>query len=388
MINIQNKAECVGCEACVQRCPQKCIVLQEDEEGFMYPHVEIETCINCGLCEKVCPVIHQGSARIPINSYAIINKNEAIRNSSSSGGVFTALAEFVLNRNGVVFGASFDESWSVAHTYVEEKSLLCRLRGAKYVQSSIGSTYIEVENFLKGGRYVLFSGLPCQVAGLKLFLRKEYENLITVDMFCHGVPSPGIWRKYLNEKIGCMGKKIERMSFRDKSTGWQTYSFSYTTKEKGIKQNFSELASRNYFMKGFLADLYLRPSCYSCPAKQLKSGSDLTIGDFWGIQHINAELDDNKGISAVLVNSDKGNHLLDTITGLMCERVSYDQITCFNPALIHSAKLSNKRRAFFLLVSSIGVVGAVKRSTKVSFVTKLKRKLIRYLGSLNCKILV
>ena len=207
MINIEDKKQCCGCSACVQRCPKQCIVMKEDEEGFLYPVADKDVCIDCNLCEQVCPVLRQREEREPLDVYAAFNKNEEVRMQSSSGGVFTALAESIIKEGGVVFGARFNEDWEVVHDYVETVEGLSAFRGSKYVQSRIGCTFSQAEQFLKQGRKVLFSGTPCQIAGLKLFLRKEYENLLSVDFICHGVPSPGVWRQYLNEFIALMGNK-------------------------------------------------------------------------------------------------------------------------------------------------------------------------------------
>ena len=199
MIHITDREKCCGCEACIQRCPQQCITLHEDGEGFLYPETDEGRCIDCGLCEKVCPVIFQGTGRRPLNVYAAKNPDEEIRWESSSGGVFTLLAEKILSEGGVVFGARFDARWEVVHDYTENVEGLSAFRGSKYVQSRIGDSFRQTECFLKTGRKVLFSGTPCQIAGLKLFLKKEYDNLLTVDFICQGVPSPGVWRKYLKE---------------------------------------------------------------------------------------------------------------------------------------------------------------------------------------------
>jgi coenzyme F420-reducing hydrogenase beta subunit len=196
-----DKQACCGCGACAQKCPTGCIIMQEDTEGFLYPEIDKKSCVGCKVCEEVCPSVHPKEPRTPLRVYAAKNKDEAVRLESSSGGIFTVLAEKIIDRKGVVFGARFNEDWEVIHSYVETKEKLSVFRGSKYVQSRIGESYKQAEEFLKAGRFVLFSGTPCQIAGLKLFLKKEYENLVTVDLICHGVPSPGVWRKYLDEFI-------------------------------------------------------------------------------------------------------------------------------------------------------------------------------------------
>ena len=317
-----------------------------DKEGFLYPKVDALKCINCHLCEKVCPIINQESKRVPIGVYAVKNSNETIRMQSSSGGVFTMLAENILNDGGIVFGACWDDHWNVKHDYVESIEDLNKFQSSKYLQSIIGDTFQITERFLKSGRKVLYTGTPCQIAGLLHFLRKKYENLLTVEVTCHSVPSPGVWQKYLSEKLYSLKwnkSDLNKISFRDKKTGWKKYSFFIEHRNGNI---FTELGTKNDFMRGFLADLYTRPSCYACPAKELKSGSDLTLGDWWGIASIMPEIDDDKGISAVTANTAKGADALQAINAEMYA-VAYDELTQRNPALAKSAAIPKNREAFF-----------------------------------------
>lgn len=341
MIQIIDKNTCCGCAACIQKCPKQCIDLVEDFEGFLYPKVNQNLCIDCGLCEKVCPIINQGTEREPLQVYAAKNKDEKIRMESSSGGIFSLLAEEVLRDNGVVFGAKFNANWEVVHAYTETCEGLAAFRGSKYVQSRVGDTFKQAEIFLKQGRKVLYSGTPCQIAGLKLFLRKEYENLLTIDFICHGVPSPKVFDRYINELITHKNiieknaippyhsKKdiIKSISFRNKALGWRKFSFTFTFFNKEDKKNpiaFSEPLNKNLFMRGFLADLYLRPSCYACPAKCFKSGSDITIADFWGIQNVSINFDDDKGVSSIMVNTKEKSDLIHSLD-LLITKTTYQQ---------------------------------------------------------------
>lgn len=375
MIEIKDRSSCCGCEACVQCCPKQCISLSEDSEGFLYPQVDKAVCIDCGLCEKVCPIIHQGDPSEPLSCYIAINPNEDIRLKSSSGGIFTLLAEATIREGGVVFGARFDEEWNVVHAWTDTIEGLAPFRGSKYVQSRIGDTYCEAKEFLKQGRKVLFSGTPCQIAGLKRFLRKEYENLLTVDFICHGIPSPGVWRRYLQETCEQLraprgeGRNsvpssidelpvITGISFRDKSNGWKKYGFylryaaselvlnkvpkSVIREEKEIIQPYTE----NTYMRGFLSDIYLRPSCYACPAKSGKSGSDITIADAWGMDNFAQEHDDDKGACYVLENTSKGTDYM-SILSFDQEVVDVDAIKHYNSAYILSVKPSANRAKFF-----------------------------------------
>lgn len=380
MIKIIEKSDCVGCEACMQRCPKHCIAMQEDAEGFLYPQIDTEKCIDCGLCERVCPVIHQGDPRQPLVAYAAKNQNESVRLSSSSGGVFTALAEQVIAQGGVVFGARFDESWNVVHNYVETIEDLSAFRGAKYVQSRIGFCFLQAETFLKQGRQVLFSGLPCQIAGLKKFLRKDYDNLITVDLFCHGVPSPMVWKRFLEEKVIIPHTQLKSISFRDKASGWKNYSFSYLQEDADGVHLHRMLSTKNLFMRGFLADLYLRPSCHHCPVKQFKSGSDLTIGDYWGIKLAHSELDDDKGVSAVLVNTDRGVKILQAVQHISLYASTFENVVKCNPALMKSAQKPAKRPLFFELLNQYKVSEIVVKLTHISFFCKMQRKIRRKLS--------
>ena len=345
MIDIKNKQDCCGCSACAQRCPKQCITMAEDEEGFLYPQVDTSKCVDCHLCEKVCPVINKYEARTPLNVYAAKNSDDEVRHQSSSGGIFTLLAEQTIKDGGVVFGACWDKDWNVKHDYAECLDDLAKFRSSKYLQSVIGDTYIKAEQFLKASRKVMFTGTPCQIAGLKHFLRKEYDNLLAVEVICHSVPCSGVWQQYLIEKLQTLGwnkSDIRHISFRSKATGWKGYSFMIENKDGNV---FLELGSKNAFMRGFLANLYTRPSCKKCPAKQLKSGSDITLGDFWGINSLMPEIDDDKGVSVVIVNTEKGRETIHIVDNLI--QASWSDICSKNPAVVKSATASAKKDLFF-----------------------------------------
>ncbi len=230
MIEIRDKKMCCGCEACVQICPKGCISLNRDSEGFFYPKVDRALCVDCGLCDGVCPVINRSENREPIKTLAAKNRDDQIRANSSSGGIFTLLAQQTIAQGGVVFGAKFNDRWEVIHDYSETVEGVAAFRGSKYVQSRIGDNFIKVKKFLDSGRRVLFSGTPCQIAGLKNFLGREYDNLLTVDFICHGVPSPAVWERYKSEVLRntpphCQQPNIQHVSFRGKVRGWRLFSF-------------------------------------------------------------------------------------------------------------------------------------------------------------------
>lgn len=409
MINIKSKEDCCGCSACAQRCPKQCIKMLEDEEGFLYPKVDETKCINCHLCEKVCPVANQAESRMPIDSYAAYNMDDGVRKDSSSGGIFTLLAEKVIAEGGVVFGATWNEKWQVVHTYTETKEGIAQFRGSKYIQSITGETYKQAETFLKSGRKVLYSGTPCQIAGLRLFLRKEYDNLLTIDFICHGVPSPGVFRWYLQEEItnyaARKGRKntvsflpihsipdgdvlmpeglsIKGIRFRDKCSGWKKYSFVLLLAEASAegKQNSVSLSytlEQNSFLKGFLNDLYLRPSCHKCPAKSLKSGSDITLADYWGYKDTPNITDTDEGISAVLINSVKGNTEFSKLS-LIKEKTTYDLIERTNGAINHSA--SNFYRGLFYKKSRQSFHSRIDHIVSQRLIDKIRRKIYLYIG--------
>lgn len=376
MINIQNRRECCGCAACVQRCPKQCITMQTDKEGFLYPKVDKEKCIDCGLCEKVCPIINHGEKRTPLAVYAAKNTNEEVRLKSSSGGVFTLLAEPVINGGGVVFGARFNEEWDVVHSYTETIEGLAAFRGSKYLQSNIGDSYKKAEMLLKSGRKVLFSGTPCQIAGLRCYLRKEYENLLTVECVCHGVPSPKVWREYLKEvKANSRATSIQDVCFRDKSTGWKGYSVSYKCKGKqDVYKRYSAQYYDNPFMRAFLGDFILRPSCYSCVAKAGSSGADIALADFWGIEKILPHFDDDWGCNLLIDYSGRVSYE----NGCELLAASYEDAVKYNPAVVCSVyKPLNRDFFFFRLNKGRGCIGALDDTMSSAVLMRIYRMIYR-----------
>ena len=321
-----------------------------DEEGFLYPVVNQEICVGCNLCVKVCPVIQQGHDRFPLEVYASRNKDTRILLESSSGGVFSLLASAVIRQGGVVFGVKFDKNWNTVHTWTDSEDGLAAFRGSKYVQSRVGNTFREAESFLKEGRQVLFSGTPCQIAGLKRFLRKDYEGLLTVEIVCHGVPSPLVWQHYL-ASLHPDEERITSISMRDKKEGWKRYRMEIRT---GNKFLYAGMAADNLYCRGFLADLYLRPSCYACPVRKGKSGSDITIGDFWGIDSCFPSFDDDKGTGLVLIYTQKGMNLYGGLDVYQIE-TTYGQVTKENPCLERSVPLTGFRKEFWKRFPEEGV---------------------------------
>ena len=378
MISITNKVDCCGCSACAMKCPKHCITMQADSEGFLYPVVNEVECIDCGLCEKVCHELHPYDERKPLNVYAAINKDEQVRMNSSSGGIFYLLAEKTISEGGVVFGARFDDDWQVVIDYAETLEDVKPFMGSKYVQARTATAYKDAEAFLKQGRNVLFSGSPCQIAGLHHYLRKDYDNLTTVDFVCHGVPSPKVWQRYLDEVVTSGKQAINDVKFRNKSNGWKKFNFilSYNNEDKSY--SLCSWHQQNHYMRAFLSDMILRPSCHECRAKQGSSHSDITIADFWGINIEMPEMDDDKGTGLVLVNTEKGRKVLDW------SKVTYKE-SCVEVASKYNGGLSSltkphpKRTEFFaLLDTSSSVIDLINKCLRPSFKKRIRMLLGRF----------
>lgn len=391
MIQIVNKKDCCGCSACEQICPVGCITMREDSEWFLYPEVDSLKCIGCGMCEKVCPVINSTVITKSHKVFAAKAKDDRLRMTSSSGGIFTLLAEKMIDSGGVVFGAGYDGNWNVVHSWTETKEGLAQYRGSKYVQSRINGAYKDVEMFLKQGRGVLFSGTPCQVSALRLYLRKKYDKLVLVDVACHGVPSPGIWRKYLQEMLMPDRREgrekntvlsfpkempvITGINFRDKNLGWKKYSFVVSGGSAGDGgQNsvlLSDMHKNNPYMCAFLSDLSLRPSCYDCKSKLEYSGSDITIADYWGISVTHPELDDNCGVSLVVINTKEGEEFFE---GLQVDKKESELGSAikYNPCIIKSAHAPSKRNLFWNYINQGATIdNATKICLHKSFLEKV-----------------
>lgn len=309
MITITDKRKCCGCTACQQICPKHSIEMQEDEEGFLYPVVNVETCVDCGLCEKVCMAhnSYEASDKVP-EAYNCKTKEESLRALSSSGGVFPIIASQVISDGGVVIGARFMSDWSVAHTVAETFEEERHFCGSKYVQSNLTDIFQKTQLLLASGRKVLFSGTPCQVAGLHHFLRKEYENLFTIDMVCHSIPSPKVWKMYLSQTT--KGEKATKVTFRNKTEGWHSYGLEIKVGNCSVDKGSN---TENLYMRGFLEDLFTRPSCSQCMARNYTSHSDIMLADAWGVDKYHPEHDDNKGLSQVLIITQKGAKLFEKV---------------------------------------------------------------------------
>lgn len=355
MVEITNKKKCCGCTACAEICPKHCIEMKEDNEGFLYPFVDVEKCVNCGLCNKACPELNVGRKIKPLKVWAAYSIDEEIRKNSSSGGIFFTVASHIIHKGGVVFGARYNEQWGVEFGKAETVEDLKPLMVSKYVQSNVGSAYIECKQLLKEGRPVFFTGTSCQIAGLRCFLGKEYDSLLTAEVVCHGVPSPRVWHMYLDEirnevkGVGVEKGIIETISFRKKNPSWDRFNFNVSFKGENASKKESGIDvyhMENIYMKGFVYNLILRPSCYECPFKSGRSGADLTIADYWGVKKFHPDFYDDKGTSIVMANTNKGKGVVDELKLRKVES-SYSKVRYSNPAIVKPHKPHVKRDVFF-----------------------------------------
>lgn len=316
----------------------------QDEEGFYYPEMDEEKCISCGKCRQVCPAIKHGKNKDEVlKAYACYNKDDKVREKSTSGGMFSAIAErFIEERKGIVCGVQYDCSFQAVYGMADKKDAIAVFRGSKYVQCRTGNIYGKIRKLLKEGRNVLFAGLPCQVEGLLCFLGKEFHNLYTVDMVCFGVPSPLIWKLYLQEFHAV--DEIDEIVFKDKAEGWKNWKVKFS--ESGRVSYYER--NKNLYMNSYLQRVNIRPSCFQCRFKGLDRKSDFTIADCWGIGEENERLNDDRGLSALLVHTWKG---LEFFEGLQdetaYEEYNPDELMKGNWATYHSPLENEKRNSFF-----------------------------------------
>lgn len=346
MIEIKEKEYCCGCGACAQTCPVHCIEMAEDQEGFLYPQCNKELCVNCKLCVDVCPIINKSVETDEIKGcYACYSCNDTIRANSSSGGLFSLLAVEILEDGGIVYGAAFDSDFTVHHIRIDQLDQLSAIQKSKYLQSRIEDTFEFTKKDLLDGRRVLYSGTACQIEGLKKYLGQEYDNLITVDILCHGTPSPMVWKQYLSSLNVKSPRRIIDVNFRNKELGWKNYSLKICY-DSGEYYAISH--HKDTFMSLFLSDVILRPCCYNCRFKDMSRASDITLGDAWGIRNLIPEMDDDNGTSLFLVHTDKGEVFFQKIRSrIRVETIELNQILPPGADSRVSVKKHPKREAFF-----------------------------------------
>lgn len=358
------KEMCCGCQACEMICPTKCISMYEDSEGFKYPKKNEELCIDCGLCEKVCPFVQKEKidhleSEDFTKAYFAINKDEDTLFKSASGGVFTAVADSYCKRDFIIFGVQFDDTTNVIHSYTDSLEDAKKYKKSKYVQSDINKSYQDAEKFLKLGKKVLFTGTPCQIAGLRLYLRKEYENLFCLDLVCHGVPNQSIFDKYIGYIEDRYSGKITDFQFRhkteDKLGKWNSRNVKIKVGAKEVIIN----SQIDKYLKGYHSGLFYRPSCYNCEYAEHNRISDITMADFWGVEQLFEE-DVHKGVSVILVNTVKGQNILNELNKTMDLReVDLEYVIKSNAQLNRPAASHPKRELFFELIDDVGFAAAV-----------------------------
>lgn len=342
---ICDKKDCIGCLNCINVCKFNSIELFKDELGFVYPKINNDKCKKCNACRNKCPIVSKKKYVIEYrDSYACKNKDDNIRLNSSSGGIFYLLAESIISKKGVVYGAVYDKKFDVLHKRIDKISSIKEMMGSKYVQSDLKDIFKLVKKDLENDILVLFTGTPCQIVALKIYLNKEYNNLYLQDFICHGVGSKlvlDIHIKNIKEKYGL--KNIDSINFRDKISGWKKFSFSISYNEK----KYFKILTEDEYMKTFLKNLCLRESCYDCKFKGNNREADMTLADFWGIEKIDKGFDDDLGVSAVILNTSKGIELFDLIKDKMItKRVEYSDISANNICLENPPIYNDNRNNF------------------------------------------
>lgn len=349
MIHIEDKKECCGCWACYNACPKHCIDMKEDKEGFRYPTVDTSLCIDCGLCEKVCPVIHADKEDVPHEQQGFLaqHKDESIRKESTSGGAFTAIASWIIRQGGIVYGAGYRKgTFVVEHQGVETEKDLSIFRNSKYVQSNVGNTFKQALEHLKAGRWVCFSGTPCQIEGFRRYLHhREYEKLVCVDLVCRGIPSPRILTRYIESQQTLIGGEFTNVLFRDKYHGYHYSTFSIYNKHQS--KDYHKGVDTNAYLRAFFNNLSDRPSCYDCRFKKRYRKSDITLWDCFPIEKFTRKLD-GKGTTRVLVQSEKGRVVMHAAKNdLRMVEIEPDKLVAGVREMFHSVPMNPKRTGFF-----------------------------------------
>ena len=371
MKQVLEKSRCTGCTACMNICPKGAITMVEDTDGFKYPVIDQDKCVNCGLCVKTCPVLNTKENKSLNKCYVGYNKDEEVRLNSSSGGIFSLIANHILDQKGIVIGAAFNENNELKHIAIEKNKDLNKLMGSKYLQSDLNDIFKYIKENIKE-RKILFVGTPCQVGGLKAFIKNDYNNLICIDLVCHGVPSPKLFKKYIEELENENGNLLN-YNFRDNSTGWDTYSNTATFKDKTITED----RKQNKYMKLFLSDVALRQSCFNCNFKLGNKYSDITLGDFWGIKNHYPEMYNKSGVSAIIINTKQGEELFNNINkDIEYKECKLEEILSGNPSLKISGKEPKTRDNFFKEMDKLSISDLTKKyQKKISLLSKIKRKI-------------
>lgn len=377
---ILQNTKCCGCAACYATCNHTAINMQLDKEGFEYPVINQDACVDCGMCQSVCPVL-QYAKRQDVRKanndaqigFAARNKNYDQRLLSSSGSIFPPIAEWILEQGGIVVGIAYDEEWNTVHKIIDNKQDLEAIQGSKYLQCKADNiTFNTIRKELQNGRKVLYSGMACQVEGLKSYLRKEYGNLYTIDLICMGIPSYVVWQKYLETFFS--NEKITHVNFKEKSIGWDSFCFHIDTD----KRTFKERGMQNLYLRSMFLTWNMRPSCFNCPFKNVERISDFTLADAWGVSIQIPQINDNKGLSSVVVHSKKGFDLWNEISDkIESVQVTIDAIAEGNSNLVSNKHQSGNRKHFFAMLSKNPKKAFNKLCSepKISLKSRLQRKI-------------
>lgn len=368
--NTNKKELCNGCGACALRCPKNAIKMAEDEEGFLYPVIDKSKCIDCKVCEKVCS--NKNDSNLESEAYIAVNNNKEELKISASGGIFYILAKYVIENNGVVFGVAYNNKLEAVHEYAETIEECKKFCGSKYVRSDLKDTYKEAKEFLDNGKIVLYTGTACQLSGLKSFLGKEYNNLLLCDILCHANPSPKVFKMYKENLKKIHKKEIKDIKFRAKETGWKNSSplIEFKTGEK--------IEESSYY-RAFVRELINRPSCSSCVFASKNRVTDITIGDFWGIEKVDNAIDESNGVSLILVNSEKAKKIIKEINKkAFLEKVSIEDATRYNH--FYNTPVHKNRNDFFRgmqenYITSENIIEYMRKYTNDSFLLKIKNKI-------------
>lgn len=372
-----DKSQCTGCTACFSICPMKAITMKEDLDGFLYPIIDSAKCIECGKCLKSCK--QRTTLKNTDETVVFIGQSndDGELNESSSGAIFPEIAKYVLDQNGLVCGAAFDSKNVCRHFIVNNKEGLKRLQGSKYVQSVLGNIFEQIAEALANGKIVLFSGTPCQTAGLKTYINsrggENDDNLILIDILCHGCPSPAVFKKYLSYRMQeDKGDKLVKISFRDKVKGWRNFYNTYQYQNGTI---YSVPCGEDMYFRGFLRNAFLRPSCYKCEFKQLERVSDITLGDSWSMESIVPGVDNNRGHSFIVCHTEKGMRIVSDLESVISLIKISKQIE--NGGLYKSAYLNPERKKIFRDLNVMSFEKLYTRYFSDRLILRIKRTIAR-----------
>lgn len=376
---ICSRENCTGCSTCASICPRKCIDMIPDDEGFLRPVIKYDNCVNCGVCKEKCPAnnLYLDDKSEP-ETYAIRVNDEDILKNSSSGGFFSSIAIPFLKRKDIVIGAGFDENLQVVHKVCMDLIELDDLRKSKYVQSKIGVSYIEAKKYLDEGKDVLFCGTPCQIGGLRAFLGKNYDNLYLIDFICHGVPSPLAYNRYLDYLKSIYKSDVKQLDFRNKQSGWHNYSFSVVFQNG---QLYNNTVSQDYYLHSFIMNMNLRPSCYQCRFKHIHRQSDITIADYWGVENHFPKWADDKGVSLVMIHTEKGKQLFDSCCE-MFDNVSIPFCDAVenNPSMTCSVRKPGLRDCFMKDILKLKYDKLHRKYCGTNIISRVRRKISRIIN--------